>query len=370
MKQDRIYNRKKMRMLLAAGVCMLFVFFCVCLGGCGINELENQAFPLALGVEKADKGCRLYLAYPNLQDEKASENALSTDVYWNGEVPDLTVGMQLMSEKSNKNPDLNHLKVLILQPEIFSERETVESVLAFFEQETDAAWNTYVLMTEEPMQELFSEENQLPECMGMYLEDMLEEWEYVKKSAFVTVGTLMRQIYGTSGTVCIPKIVREQGRISIGGFVVLNQLQVAGNLSLEDGQKALLLQNKLREYQFQMQDGTGVTLQQLKVTRQVTGESNAAGSMRPMITITVRGQTGWTNRMKESDHSSTRELQAQEELQNQLQQLAESWQQTGCDLTDSYALLAGKDRKLWKLYQDEQERYSADLNYAIWVKNI
>ena len=43
-----------------------------------------------MGVEaKEDGSFQLYLAYPNLQDENASENALSSDVYWEGTVPDL-----------------------------------------------------------------------------------------------------------------------------------------------------------------------------------------------------------------------------------------------------------------------------------------
>jgi len=51
----------------------------------------------------------------------------------------------------------------------------MEVLLSFFEKKTDAAWNTYVLLTEEPMQEIFTEKLQLPECMGIYLEDLLED---------------------------------------------------------------------------------------------------------------------------------------------------------------------------------------------------
>lgn len=368
MKQEKQIYRRERRTFLIAGMCILIGFILSCLGGCGVNELENQAFPLALGVEVEDNHAyHLYLAYPNLQDEKASENALSSDVYWEQTVPDLAVGMHRMSESSNKNPDLNHLKVLILQPQIFAQKETMESVLAFFEKETEAAWNTYVLMTEEPLEKLFSEENQLPECMGIYLEDMLEEWEHVKKQAFVTVGTLMRQFYGTPESACIPKLVVEQGKISIGGFTILNRLQMAGNLSLEDGQKALLLQNKEKGYQFQMQDGTGVTLEQLHVKRRVTGEMDEEGTMYPVMKITVRGQIETTNRVGNSREKSDWKKKAEEELQEQLQQLVTEWQKAGCDLTDSYPLLTGNDRKLWKIYKQDQSGYTANLRYIIDV---
>ena len=306
---------RKMR----SNMCVLFwtilVLFFACLGGCGVNELENQAFPLALGVEAQDSGARmLYLAYPNLQDEKASENALSSDVFWEGEVSDLFVGMRQMSENSNKNPDLNHLKVLILNPQMFASEDAAETVLSFFEKETDAAWNTYVLLTEEPMEQLFSEDMKLPECMGIYLEDLLEEWEHVKDSAFVTVGTLMQQFYGAEETMYIPKLELQDGKLNIGGFAALHQMKIAGNLSLQEGYDALLLQNKMREYQFQMKDGTGVTVEQLRI-EQKDGF------------ITVHGSFGITNRMEGSRKTQKLEVQAKQELETQLQVFVEKWQQ-------------------------------------------
>ena len=91
------------------------------------------------------------------------------------------------------------------------------------------------------MQEIFTEKLQLPECMGIYLEDLLEEWEHVKHNSFVTVGTLMQQFYERKGTVCIPKVVRQEEKLAIGGFAILEQLHLAGNLSLEEGYEALLL---------------------------------------------------------------------------------------------------------------------------------
>ena len=96
---------------------------------------------------------------------------------------------------------------------------------------------------------------------------------------------------------------------------------MAGNLSLEDGQKALLLQNKEKGYQFQMQDGTGVTLEQLHVKRRVTGEMDEEGTMYPVMKITVRGQIETTNRVGNSREKSDWKKKAEEELQEQLQQL-------------------------------------------------
>ena len=344
-KIDSAYQ--KMRIILCVLFWTIFVFCLACLGGCGVNELENQAFPLALGVEAQDDGAmKLYLAYPDLQDEKASENALSSDVFWEGEVRDLFTGMRQMSENSNKNPDLNHLKVLILNPSVFASEDASEAVLSFFEKETDAAWNTYVLLAEEPMEQLFSGDMQLPECMGIYLEDLLEEWKHVKDNAFVTVGTLMQQFYGAEEMMCIPKLELQNGKLNIGGFAVLHRMKIAGNLSLQEGYDALLLQNKMREYQFQMKDGTGVTVEQLRIEQKEVEQGDrlqndevkdAAQKVQTdgienerehtVKKITVHGSFGITNRMEGSQKNQKLEAQAKRELETQLQFFAEKWQQ-------------------------------------------
>ncbi|WP_294785097.1 hypothetical protein [uncultured Eubacterium sp.] len=342
---------QKMRIILCALCWTIFVFCLACLGGCGVNELENQAFPLALGVEAQHDGAmKLYLAYPNLQDEKASENALSSDVFWEGEVSDLFTGMRKMSENSNKNPDLNHLKVLILNPRVFASEDAAEAVLSFFEKETDAAWNTYVLLAEGPMDQLFSEDMQLPECMGIYLEDLLEEWKHVKDNAFVTVGTLMQQFYGVEEMMCIPKLELQDEKLNIGGFAVLHRMKIAGNLSLQEGYDALLLQNKMREYQFQMKDGTGVTVEQLRIEKkdaeqrdrlqndeekEVQRDDTKNETQNTVKKITVQGSFGITNRMEGSRKTQKLEAQAKRELETKLQSFAEKWQQMIGEETES-----------------------------------
>ena len=199
--------------------------------GCGANELENHAFPLALGVEKtSEDDLEIYMAYPDLQDEKAAENALSSDMFWKGSGQDLFHGKEQMSANSNKNADFNHLKVLILDQAILEDTTKTEQLLHFFQEEQDAAWNTYVMVTKEPLKDIFSEDLKLPESLGIYLEDLLEEWEDVRQGAQVTVGALMSQYYNRNETLCVPmlEISDEEEKPQIRGFYVLFGLQPMG----------------------------------------------------------------------------------------------------------------------------------------------
>lgn len=69
---------------------------------------------------------------PDLLNENASEHALASDAYWEGTVTDLFEGMRQMSENSSKNPDLNHLKVLLLNPQVFASDAGYGNAAFFF----------------------------------------------------------------------------------------------------------------------------------------------------------------------------------------------------------------------------------------------
>ena len=63
-KEENLYRGKRNIMLI--GITFCIVFFLSFLSGCGVNELENQAFPLVMGVEaRENESFQLYLAYPD-----------------------------------------------------------------------------------------------------------------------------------------------------------------------------------------------------------------------------------------------------------------------------------------------------------------
>lgn len=111
---------------------MTIICWLVFLTGCGANELENHAFPLALGVEKtSEDDLEIYMAYPDLQDDKAAENALSSDVFWNGKGQDLFTGKEQMSANSNKNAGFQSPESAVLVRQFWKIRPG-RTITAFF----------------------------------------------------------------------------------------------------------------------------------------------------------------------------------------------------------------------------------------------
>lgn len=215
-------------------ICIIFVICLPILSGCDRQELESNAFPLAMGIERGEsEAFHTYVAYPDLQDNDALENALSKDIFWEGEMEELLKGTHHLSETSNRNVDLNHLKVLILDQNILEEEEEKEQLISFFREKRDAAWNTYVLLTEGELPEIFSEDTELNVCLGIYLEDVVEGWTNLKRGTLITVGDLMSQYFNQREELMIPIVTVEDKRPIIQEFMRVWKLQCVEKMSMD-----------------------------------------------------------------------------------------------------------------------------------------
>lgn len=216
-------NHLKRKRWLAA---VLGTVLCLLLTGCRNHELENHAFPLALGAEmiQGEDDLWVYLAYPNLQDQKAMENALSSDRYWSQKADSISDAVEEMSENSSQNVDLNHLKVLILDRAMLDAPEQLEGVIAFFEEKNDVAWNTYVILMEKDMKQLFSDRTEVTGSLGTYLEDMLEGWMDRKTRSLTTMGDFMSQYYNETGTLYLPVIGMKEKKPVLKNFVRVEKI--------------------------------------------------------------------------------------------------------------------------------------------------
>lgn len=176
----------------------------------------------------------MYTAYPNLQSKDALDNALSSDLYWDGTMDDLLEGTTLMSEGSNRNVNLNHLKVLIVDRKVLDGREEKEQLVEFFREKRDAAWNSYVLLCDGEMGNIFSGDLQLNTCLGIYLEDLVEGWTNLKSGTLIKVGDLMSQYYNGDEILLIPVVTLEENRPVVKQFAVVENLEWTSELSMEE----------------------------------------------------------------------------------------------------------------------------------------
>lgn len=205
------------------------------LAGCDSGEPETFSFPLAFGIAPEDGGAsHLYLAWPDLENPDASEDALSKDAFWDGQTDRLTEGVGQVSVSSNRNVNMNHLKVLILDRGIMDGEAYGAELIAFFRENREISWNAYVLLTDGELDRLFSEDVQTGTCLGIYLENLLEGWNNIKSGSLVTVGDLISQYYNGTEYLLIPIVSVSENEPSVESFAVVDDLTDKGEKSLEE----------------------------------------------------------------------------------------------------------------------------------------
>ncbi|MCD8046739.1 MAG: hypothetical protein LUE90_08965 [Clostridiales bacterium] len=210
------------------GFCVLAVFFLLLLTGCRENELENDAFPLAMGIAAEETGYHLYLAYPDLDDKDASENALAEDAFWDGTAAALSEGLEQMEEGSSRNADLNHVKAVILDQEMLDGAERAGELISFLKENREISWNAYVFLAGTGMDEIFSEEAQTGVCLGIYLENLAEGWDDLRSGSLVTVGDLVSQYYNETQKLLIPVVEIQEDLPTVETFALTERLLVGG----------------------------------------------------------------------------------------------------------------------------------------------
>ena len=357
-----------MRKWILGTLLLVLCFLC----GCGTDEVENNAFPMAVGIELNDENdFQIYMAYPNLQSQDAKDNALTSDVFWSGSAEDLFAGADEMSENSNKNVDFNHLKVLVLDAGILKDEQAKEELISFFMENKDAAWNTYVMLSNGKLKDLFSDELEIGSSLGIYLEDMIEEWTNIRSGARVTVGDFMSQYFNGNETDLVPVVSVEKKLPTVQSFALVKRLNCVLALTQEAAYETMMVRNQLKAFSFSTEDDVRMSMHLISVEKELTEMENPKmpEETLPLLTVKVKAVAQTQNRLRlsEADKKEVRR-QAELELENRLLFLANSMKQAyHVDVADSFLLLPGYHRELWRVYRSNADAYEKKLQYRIQV---
>ena len=141
-----------------------------------------------------------------------------------------------------------------------------------------------------------------------------------------------------------------------------------GELTLQEGEQLMLLQNERKRYAFTMQDGTRFSLEQVQTERKITAAEDEAGNKYPLLTVIVRGNSTVSALSWSEDRESSKQ-QGKKELADQLLTfLIMEQKKAGMDVANSFLLLAGQERSLWEQYREDPAQYLSDLKIRLFVK--
>lgn len=322
-----IFSGKKKRKTI---LTVVLLAICFLVEGCNVTELEDREFPLCLNVRSED------------DFEKQWLNAART---------------------GGKIVDYNHLKVILIEKEFLEDNAAVNEMLAMLKKEHQLPQNTYVFATEDCDALAATEEN-LPQDLGTYLEQMIENGTGIKQNAYPTIGMLYQEQENHLETLFIPYVAVSEGEPVICGYEAWKRGCAEGLTDSSIAYASFFTQNKMEEYTLQLAPDQFVKIDSAHCNVRVEEVTGPDGKKEVCIQVKV---TGDGEVMKGTADTGI----IRERMEAYLNAKATDGLAQNIDITDSYKKLGGNNRKLYErfhnapaLYEKEiQIKYTVEMNW-------
>lgn len=323
-------------------LCALF------LTGCSKHELENRSFPLAVGYEKTKEECRAVFHFPDLS-AVANENA--DGVYTTIEAREGADFFSIQKDyekNSSKTLDFSHTKALVLSEGLLKDEKELQEFIDDTKHQELMARNTYLFVTDVPMQELFSLDENLEKAFGTYLEELLESDEDYNNKQIMTLGKLYNERSNKQETLFIPVLGIQNGAPQVDAYYVLKNGVAAQKVSVEMAVNSMFLQGKLYGMDYRDAAGREWRISRIKPVFEFEGEVE-----KPLLTVEVSCQAVLGNQdISEWRKEEEIENSLKEELSRYFTKAAQSGLKQGIDITNSYKKLGSHYRKAYRYYRE------------------
>lgn len=158
--------------------------------GCSATELEDRCFPMMAVVDEKDGQISFGYGFPKLsqKDNTDLEEARVNIAPVTGKTMESCV--RIYDSRLEKLADCNHMKVLVFGENLMEDTGRYADVLSYLKQTGLFPRNIYVCVAEDPLA-LFETEEDLPQDLGSYLEQYLQNQESAGSGKLFKLGRLL-----------------------------------------------------------------------------------------------------------------------------------------------------------------------------------
>lgn len=207
---------------LKKGLLVLVIgCFMLQLAGCRQTELEERCFPLLAVVDyEDDKDRVLFCAgFPRAENSGGSTGQSSELEVAKASGENFEKSRAEYEKNLNKMPDYNHLKVLVLGEDFVNNKTAYNGMLEDLARTEEFPRNTYVCIVED-VDELLEIDKELPQDLGTYLEEYLNNHE-AKKNRMLTLGDLLDEKENQELILYAPYLEPEDTYVEWGGYYAI-----------------------------------------------------------------------------------------------------------------------------------------------------
>lgn len=345
------------------GMLALVLALLTCgLTGCSNVELEKRNFPLAVALDENDKGYLVTLGFQNLA-EMAAQNGKDTPK--TEAIPEeKTSWYEAFAAVDANQPammDYNHVKVLILSSKVLDDKESLTQFLDYIKKQEVFSRNTLLYVSDEAAP-VISKNEKLKLPIGTYLEQMTQGEEELGKHGIVTLGNLINEASNRQENLYIPTLGEKNDKPVITKYYVLSSLFSVGTVDVDTFRMAMLLENKMKKYRFQLDSGESVELSDIHVTDQIIVDSQS-----PLEKIQIKAKANLQNEtMHDAKKQQDITKRIEEYLKLNIQAVAnETLKNQKLDISNSFYKLGGYNRELYEIYRKNQNVYQKNLKFEI-----
>ena len=204
---------------IRCGVLSMFIALVLC--ACGATELEERCFPVLTGIGYENRNVTYTLGFPS-ESTSGKEGAKSNEI----KVP-TTKEKSFKESKSkyesrlNKLVDYNHLKVIVLEEDFIEQVKSYEEMMDYLAETEEFPRNTYVCVVDD-VEDLMEIEKDLPQELGTYLEEYLNNHESIKEN-ILTLGDLMDEKENKKMILYIPFLDVEDTYVEWDGYYAIGK---------------------------------------------------------------------------------------------------------------------------------------------------
>ena len=192
------------------------------LTGCSPTELEERTFPLVVVVdyEEDTRQTIFYAGLPKV--ETAGKEMTSQEVQVKPVAgASFSESKKTFEENLNKDPDYNHLKVLVLGEDLVEQEEAYNKMLESMVSPEEFPRNTYVCIVDD-VDDLLKIEEKLPQDLGTYLEEFLNHHEE-DVQRMITLGDLLDEKENQKLTLYVPYLDPEDSYVEWNGCYAVRE---------------------------------------------------------------------------------------------------------------------------------------------------
>lgn len=212
-KIEKKYKVVQMLAWIILGACLIT--------GCTRTELEERCFPLLTVVDFAKESGEVTFCagFPRADNSGGSTGQTTELQVTTVSGKNFEESKASYEEDLNKIADYNHLKVIVMGVNLVSNQEAYRQMLDYLAQTEEFPRNTYVCVVEDT-EALLKIDAELPQDLGTYLEEYLNNHEKDKKR-MLTLGDLLDEKENQLLVLCAPYLIPEATYVRWGGYCTI-----------------------------------------------------------------------------------------------------------------------------------------------------